>query len=157
MKVFAFIGILLGSFAFPSTSAREYYTELREAGGLNKYSDQWACFPDDETGNFTVLAKVEDIIVAMRNNHDPIADTYDGLKKDLIVRYYSHGVASPTHVFEPEEKDASKFRAEFDKPMHVIAEYSFNWTTGRYRFHLSVVGVDAETEGYGKCELIHPK
>jgi hypothetical protein len=40
-------------------TARHYFNELRDANAFNHYGDEYVCFPDEDRGNFTVIAKTK--------------------------------------------------------------------------------------------------
>jgi hypothetical protein len=159
MKMLSILVLITFSFAMPQMTARDYYNELKTAGEFGHYGDEYACFNDDESGNFVVMARVVDIIQEMEKTGDT-----DGVKtmlpaKDLVlVRSYKKGVQGEILNYEPEGDSDTRYSIEFGQPFHGKMRYSFNWTTGRYIlevFYLKNSSTVPAVTGTGKCELIH--
>jgi hypothetical protein len=145
--------------ALPSMSARDYYNELRSAGALNHYVDEYACFSDEEHGTFVVMSKGKAMLQRMRElgNEDGAKAMSEG-KNLLFVQSYNHGVANDLLMYDPDDPTGSNFSVTFEKPFHGKMAYSINWTTGRYKLQLSYLDLKLPAIiGYGKCELIHPE
>jgi hypothetical protein len=45
----------------PQPTGRDYFNELRDANAFNHYGDEYVCFPDEDEGNFAIVAKSKDI------------------------------------------------------------------------------------------------
>ena len=162
MKVISILVLSLASVALPQMTARDYYNELKAAGEFQHYGDEYACFNDEESGNFVVVARVADIIEEMKKTGDE-----KGVKAMLpvrnivLVRDYKRGVSSgEVYDYEPEGKSDTTYSIEFGQPFHGKMRYSFNWTTGRYVlevFYLKQSSTIPTVSGSGRCELIHPR
>jgi hypothetical protein len=145
-------------------TARQYFDELKSANTFTRYKDIYACFRDDETPSFAVVARVSDVIAEMKKGGDAtgaklLAEAKDG----LFVQTYYKGVGSEEYLYDFVKKnlndDNKEYQLEFKNPMPGKMTYSINWATGRYllavyMFQRSRV-VPAAQVG-GKCELIHP-
>jgi hypothetical protein len=158
MKMLSIMALTALSFAMPQMTARDYYKELRDAGGLNRYKDEYACFADgDDNQMFMLVAKVSDTIAAMKDAHeDHGAEVLESYKKSILIAYVTKGVEGRQWVFEPEDSDYSMV---FETPYPGKMKYSANWTTGRYRLQVydkRKSTVNPVMEDTGKCELIHP-
>lgn len=156
-RILAALICILASGAATCQTARSYFNELRDANGLDHYGDEYACFPNDDNGGFSVIAKskeVEKKIAAnTRTKVEPIGEF-------LLVTPYFKGVASDTvQLYEKMDKNSEeRWSVEYTAPIHGKNVYLINWSTGRYRFQ--VYALDHSTtrpasETSGKCELIH--
>ena len=149
--------------SFGQTTARtahDYFIELREAKQLNRYSDTFVCFADDDVPSFAVISRGSDIIDEMKKAGVTPDKTVLQAKNLLFVETYYKGVSNKTEIFSPVGKDGTDWDLEFASPLHGRMLYSINWTTGRYR--LSVYALDRSKaipaeQRYGKCELIHSR
>jgi hypothetical protein len=144
----------------PQPKGRDYFNELRDANGFNHYGDEYVCFPDEDKGNFAVIAKSKDIDKMMAANNTVGAKQKPLGDDTLAVQTYSKGVASGTQLYDKMDKDSDgKWGIEFKAPFHGKMVYSVNWTTGRYRLQVFALDHSKTLPAYemsGKCELIHP-
>jgi hypothetical protein len=146
----------------PALTARQYFTELRDANTFNKYYAKYVCFRDDEEPGFAVVSTTEDIVDAMTRNGDmAAAKTVTKAGNGLFVQSYFKGVANGEgDVYE--KVGDGKYRLEFDVSVQhgrTRTVYLINWKTGRYRFQVFAMDYDKNVpavENSGKCELIHP-
>jgi hypothetical protein len=141
-------------------TGRDYFNELRDANAFNHYGDEYACFPDEDKGNFVVVAKTKDIEKMMAANSKTGAKPKPLGGEGLSVQTYSKGVASGQEIYDKVDKDSDeRWSLEFKSPLHGKMVYMINWTTGRYRllvFALDHSKTIPAAEISGKCELIHP-
>jgi hypothetical protein len=89
--------LFLGSACF-GQSARQYYSELYNAGGLDRMADEYVCFADEaDNQNFFIVAQSEDIkkyLMADGSFGKVPKATQSLLQKDfLIMRGYNKGIA----------------------------------------------------------------
>ena len=141
----------------PPLTARQYFTELREANTFNKYYSKYVCFNDDDDQGFAVVSTTEDIIDAMTRNGDKVgAKAVAKAGGGLFVQTYSKGVANDEGILY-EKVGEGKYRIDFNKPVHNgRTVYLINWKTGRYRFQVYALDYDKnlpQVEVSGKCEL----
>lgn len=140
-------------------TARDYFNELRDANAFTHYGDEYVCFPDEEKGNFTIIARTKDI-EKMEAAYRKPGEKPKALGDELVEQPYYKGVASGTTLYEKVEKDSDeKWSVEFKSPLHGKEVYLINWITGRYR--LQIFALDHSKtlpsfEASGKCEIIHP-
>jgi hypothetical protein len=140
-------------------TARQYFTELRDAKAFDRYSDKYVCFPDTDKPNFWVVIASEDVV-----NEMTLSDDKEGLKQvakagvGLFVRTYYKGVENGDTDFY--KKVEGEYRLDLDAPIHHgRMVFIINWKTGRYRLKVYALDVNKDLpaiEGSGKCELIHP-
>lgn len=163
MLGYALIGMGLTASAHAQT-ARDYFNELKAANTFRRYGDIYACFPDDNTPSFAVVARVSDVINAMKK-----AGNTDGAKRlaqakdSLFVQTYYKGVGDEEDLFDPVKKNMDdenkKYQVEFKAPFRGRITYSINWPTGRYRLAVYMFQrsrIVPNVEASGRCELIHP-
>jgi hypothetical protein len=140
-------------------TGRDYFNELRDANAFNHYGDEYVCFPDEDKGNFAIVAKTKDIEKMMAANSKAGAKQKPLAGEGLAVQTYFKGVASGTQIYDKVDKDSDEgWSVEFKSPLHGKMVYLINWATGRYR--LLVFALDQSKtlpakEISGKCELIH--
>jgi hypothetical protein len=150
-------------FSFGQTTpraARDYFTELREAKQLNRYSDTFVCFADDDVPSFAVISRGSDIIDEMKKAGVTLVETVLQAKHLLFVETYYKGVGNKTETFSPVGKEGTDWDLEFASPFHGRMLYSINWATGRYRLSVYILDRSKATpseQRYGKCELIHTR
>src|SRR5579871_6793937 len=105
MKVLSILALTAFSFAIPQMTARDYYNELLAAGQLNRFMDEYVCFPDDaDAVNFMVTSKVESIAARMSHAGGDLDHSKELLReggKGLIVETYYKGVSSSTNFYDP--------------------------------------------------------
>ena len=137
-------------------TAHQYFQELANKNALNRYSDEYVCFPDKDVGNFAILARATDVAREMASTHEkPIpAGHY------IFVETYDKGVSNGMAIFRRAKGNPKdSYSAEFDHPFHGKGQYLINWITGRYRFLVYELDRDKfipASENDGKCQLIHP-
>ncbi len=149
-----------GSGALQPTG-HDYFNELRGANAFDHYGDEYVCFPDQDEGNFFIVARTADIEKMQAAAGGKSEAKSKWLGDDLLVEQpYYKGVASGTTLYEKVEKGSDeKWSVEFKAPLHGKKVYLINWITGRYRvqvFALDHSRTIPAYEGSGKCELIHP-
>ncbi len=160
MKPIILLSFLCLANVAQAQTAREYFNELKAANALNRYSDEYVCFRDDDVPTFVVIARVSKIIEHMKKaGITPGKDILEA-KDDMFLQTYYKGVASGGgELYQQVPKTDSEYDIEFMKPLHGRIIYSINWLTGRYRYLLYDLD-DSNTlptlESSGKCELIHP-
>jgi len=146
-------------------TAREYYVELYNAGGLDNFADQYVCFREDEIPTFFLLAEsaaLKEVFTASRIS-ELSRDQQKMLEKGfLIVRGYHKGIAqSEREFFDPDNhggwiekllvSQTQKERQELTVRLQV------NWDTLRYTRSVSetAMGLPEYSES-GKCETVKP-
>lgn len=165
----AWLSVVVLAIAPSTRTAREYFSELKDARAFNQYNDEYVCFRDDDVPSFVVLAKVDDMMDHMRKmgNVEWIEDGINILsqfKDGLMVENYRKGVSGGRNVFEvansgrafANRKDYS-YEYAGDTPGKIV--YSINWVTGRYRLKVYAYEkskVLPAAEVTGKCEQLLP-
>jgi hypothetical protein len=143
----------------PARTARDYFTELRDANAFNKYYAKYVCFPDDDGPHFAVMSTLEDVADAMSRIGDKRdAATIKKAGSGLYVETFYKGVSNGDPILY--DKVNGEYQIDFDAPIHHgRMVYRINWKTGRYRLQIYALdhnkGVPV-ADGSGKCELIHP-
>ena len=139
-------------------TGRGYFDELRDANAFNHYGDEYVCFPDEDRGNFAIVAKTKDVEKMVGANSK--AGAKPRMADGLVVHTYFKGVSTGQQIFDKVDKDSDEgWSLEFKSPMHGKMVYRINWTTGRYRllvYALNHSKTMPASEASGKCELIHP-
>ena len=141
-------------------TARQYFTELRDANSFNHYPEKYVCFNDDDSPSFAVVSTTKDIIDSMTRSGDKegargVAKAGDG----LYVQTYYKGVPNEPAFYRNAEGEKGSYHIDFDAPIrHGRMVYRINWKTGR--FLLLVYALDRSKDipaakTSGKCELIH--
>jgi hypothetical protein len=146
-------------------SARDYFNELYNAGGLDHMADQYVCFDSSpELQTFFIFAK-SDVLKQFLMDNGAFAklpkSQQAGLNKGfLIVRGYDKGVALSTE--QTYDKDGNTWVTErFDvqkAPMRM--RLGITWETLRYKRAVEILNADStmksEVPRYGRCEVIPP-
>ena len=85
-------------------TGRDYFNELRDANAFNHYADEYVCLPDEDKGNFTVIARTKDI-EKMKAANSKAGEKPKPLGDELVEQTYYKGVASGTTLFDKIEKE----------------------------------------------------
>jgi hypothetical protein len=168
MRTIVFFLAALFATQNPPTTAREYYNEIYEAGGLDRMADQFVCFDDDVAlKNFFIFSKSTDLRDLM------LADgTFQKLpikmqkelktKEWLSIHGYNNGI--PFNGEEFYYKDGSTWLGgvgDMDANNSMRIRLTINWATLRYKRAAEILdhGLHYKTEiaRFGKCEEISPK
>jgi hypothetical protein len=161
MKLVFSAALCFVSLAFPASTARDYYNELKNAGALSRYVDEYVCFSDEENGSFVVMSKAQSMFDRMRENGEPVdAKMFKQNRDFLMVQVYNHGVEQEILSYVPVGVKGTDYYIEFGSPFNGRMEYFINWATGRYVlkvFELKKSKTTPSVTAFGKCELIHPK
>jgi hypothetical protein len=142
-------------------TARQYFTEMRDANVFNRYPDKYVCFRDDNLPSFVVVIASEDLVDrATRNDDKESAKAFTNAGVGLVVHTYYQGVASDDGIFYRKIK-SGEYHYILDSPPHehIPVAFNINWKTGRYLFKVYAPGSSKTLpveEISGKCELIHP-
>jgi hypothetical protein len=136
VRLWAILICVSASGVATAQTAREYFNELRDANAFTHYGDVYVCFPDDDKGGFSVIAKTIDIEKKMAAA-DGIFDANKSTKHEeyLSETPYFKGVASDkTRLYEKMDKNSDgNWSLEYKSPLHGKNVYMINWATGRYR------------------------
>jgi hypothetical protein len=149
-------------------TARDYYNELHDAGGLDSFADQYVCFDNDlNNDSFFIFARSSILRDFLKGNGG-----WNQLTKDqqallsnnwLILRNYTKGVATAAGRRYLNEVGDSWIEEPYKIPSGGSMRFRFamNWQTLRYS-----AGVDSRTsaggaylpvkEHYGRCEKVKP-
>src|SRR5207245_7578863 len=112
MKIFAIpLELILSVSAFGQTTARDYYKELYDAGGLDRMADEYVCFQEDsKVENFFIFGQSKSIRQLMIEHHTfnkmPKATQEQFKKEFLIMRSYRKGVPSKDEAFFEKDGDS---------------------------------------------------
>lgn len=111
-----------------SLPARRYYSELKEAGGLDRYKDMFVCFAeDDQTTIFTVIAKVSDVISEMKKNGIQPNKEFLQAGKALLIENFDKGVSRGTDIYDPMGEQGDAWKQDFRSPFPGRVVMSVNW------------------------------
>ncbi len=147
-------------------SARQYYDELYEAGGLDRMADTFVCFDDDaKLQTFFISAESKTLREFMMED-----GTFEKLSKDfqqklkqdfLILRGYDKGVAIGGEDYY--RKDGSSWvddKFVLSKQPKTFGRMRLDLTreTLRYKRSMEILNPDMSLKGqvarYGKCEEV---
>jgi hypothetical protein len=140
-------------------TARQYFTEMRDANSFTNAADKYVCFRDDDVPSFVVVASAEDVVGRMIQFGKETAakDVAKTTKDGLFLRTYFKG--TETGDIQIFDKIDGTYRIDFDAPIkHGRMVYQINWRTGRYRMEMYALDTSKVVPAYetsGKCELIH--
>jgi hypothetical protein len=162
------VGLLLTASCL-GQSARQYYKEIYNAGGLDNIADGYVCFDDDDKlETFFIFGEsktIREFMIADGSFGKMSPDLQQKLKKDfLIVRGYDKGVAIGEEGFY--DRDGSSWVSEefvLSKEPRTFGRMRFNitWETLRYKRSVEVLKPDKSFSGqyarYGKCEQVSPE
>lgn len=155
---------LLLSVACLGQSARQYYSELYKAGGLDRMADEYVCFDDDDKlETFFIFAEsktIREFMIADGSFGKMSKELQQKLKKDfLIVRGYDKGVAIGREEIYNREADSwvgDKFMLSKQKFFRMRLDLT--WETLRYKRSVEVFNPDnslsGQIPGYGKYEPV---
>jgi hypothetical protein len=158
---------LLLSVACLGQSAQQYYNEIYKAGGLDRMSDGYVCFDDDDKlGTFFIFGEsktIREFMIADGSFGKMSKEFQQKLKEDfLIVRGYDKGVAIGTEDFYHREGSSwvgDKFA--LSKQTFGRMRFDVTWETLRYKRSVEVLNPDKSLKGqyarYGKCEQVSPQ
>jgi hypothetical protein len=149
-----------------SQTARTYYDEIYNAGGLDRMADQYVCFDDDPTLNtFFIFAK-SDTLKAFLESAGGYAklsakEKAQLTKGFLTVRGYDKGV--PLSGEDNYIKDGESWTTEvgyINKQSPVRMRFEISWQTLRYKRSAEILKSDLTLQStvarYGRCELVAP-
>lgn len=162
MKIYLLLGSLLFSFSLSveALTAHQYFEELLSKNTFLGHKNKYVCFPDEDTGGFSVLAKKQDnkenikMTVRYKKNQRETSGHY------LLEQVYAKGKLSEQNIYMKTDKNneiAWLMKRSFF--YHGQTIYKINWTTGRYRLliygenHMGAIPSYVEN---GNCELIQP-
>lgn len=171
LKIFATIALLAALISpclaetFGST-AQDYYNEIYKAGGLDHMAADYACFPDEDTGNFFIFTRSEPLrqFLIDEGEYKKYSKKQQAkLDKGFIyLRTYYKGIPrAPIYIDKEGESYLFEGNMVEDKHVDFKIRYSFNWTTLRYEetvFDVHQKGVAHPSSKtfsvYGRCELV---
>jgi hypothetical protein len=152
--------------ALPSlgqTAARDYYTELYKAGGLDRMADEYVCFDDSkDLDTFFIFGKSETLkqFLIDQGGFAKLSPKNKKILNDgyLNVRGYDKGVALSSE--EMYYKDGDTWSTEKGVvqgwPMRVRLSISFE--TLRYKKTVEILNpngsLKSEVSRYGRCESV---
>ncbi|MGH9700158.1 MAG: S1C family serine protease [Candidatus Acidiferrales bacterium] len=132
---------------------RAFYSELRDAGGFDRYTDKYVCFFDAaDMLRFEIVTTSDDLVDILTRSGDAMdAKTAAEAGQGLYLQNFYKGVANVDRAFYP--KVGIQYRLEHEG---VIEVYTINWTTGRFIYEVSSQdGTEPVETRTGMCELIH--
>jgi hypothetical protein len=149
-------------------SARQYYGELYNAGGLDRMADSYVCFDDDgKLDTFFIFAEsksLREFMIADGTFTQLKKDFQDKLKQDfLIVRGYDKGVTVGEEDFYEKHGDSwidETFVLSKQPKTFARMRLDVMWETLRYKRSLEILTPDktlkSQVARYGKCEKVSP-
>jgi hypothetical protein len=160
--------LMIFSTACFAQSARQYYDELYNAGGLDHMADAFACFDDDpRLQTFFIFAEskmLREFMMADGSFARLDKDVQQKLKQDfLIVRGYDKGVSIGEEDLY--QKDGSSWVNEkfvLSKQPKRFGRMRLNlaWESLRYKRSVEILNPDmslkSQVARYGKCEEVSP-
>ena len=170
ISFFALLFLGFPGHAQTPTTARDYYKELYNAGGLDRMADGYACFFDDlkdlKIDNFFIFGEGKHLREYMMAN-----GTFEKLSKEaqaamktdfLIVRGYTKGVPFGSQDFYTKDEDSwvteERVMKKEDNSATFRMRLDINWQTLRFRRSVEVLNPDLSFQGeiplFGRCEKI---
>jgi len=159
----AMLAAVLAAGACFGQAARRYFTELYEAGGLDRMADEYVCFadkPDLET--FFIFGETKHLRQYMIENGTltklPKAGQAELRKDSLLFRGYDKGVPLPTEdILYPAGSSWVSEKFNIQKTRARI-RFSISWQTLRYKRAVELLNPDGSIRDqvpvYGRCERI---
>ncbi len=149
-----------------SQTARNYYDELYQAGGLDRMADGHVCFDDDPAlKTFFIFGKsdaLRDFLIGAGGYAKLSQKEKAALDKGfLTVRQYDNGV--PLGEEDTYTKDQSSWVGEIglmSGKVPVRMRLEISWQTLRYKRSLEILNADhtlkSQVARYGHCEVVSP-
>ncbi len=149
------------------TTARDYYHEPYEAGGLDNLADEYVCFRDDNVPTFILIAKGEDLkenltTLGVFSKLPPQARSYLD-KAPLFYVSYNKGISNGTEYFSLNDSGDEYIEnlgipeQSSKKLMELTVTLRVNWQTLRYKHGIEKTGVPGLLyEETGRCEVVKP-
>ncbi len=156
--------IAIANSVLSAQTARDYYNELYEAGGLDQILSEYACFSDEQTNtNFFLFAETKNIKEIMVKDGTfkklPKATQGEFNKDTLFFRGYNKGVpfdTEPPYRHDGESWISEPFNLAPKTPARV--RFTITWATMRYRRSVETLNPDGSakqvTAVFGRCERI---
>jgi hypothetical protein len=150
-------------------SARQYFSEIYNAGGLDRMADEYVCFDDDKQLDtfftFSQSKTIREVMVATGTFAKLDKEVQQKLKTDfLIVRGYDKGVVIGAEDSYDRDEDswAGGTFVLGKQPKHLgRMRFTITWETLRYKRTVEVLNADMSSIGqyarYGKCESVSPE
>ena len=147
-------------------SARDYYTEIYKAGGLDRMADGYVCFDDDpKLETFFIFGKSETLKQFLISTGDfkkmTKAQQAELNRGFLNTRGYDRGVAHSSEEFY--STDGASFLSELGivSGQKMRMRLSIEWATLRYKRSLEFLNSNATSKNvplsrYGRCEEVSP-
>jgi hypothetical protein len=149
-----------------SQTARNYYDELYQAGGLDRMADGYACFDDDPAlATFFIFGESDTLKQFLQSvgGYDKLSakEKASLTKGFLTVRGYDKGV--PLSAEDTYIKDGDSWITEvayINKQTPLRMRLQISWQTLRYKRSVEFLNADktlkSEIPRYGRCELVSP-
>src|ERR1700722_8631382 len=90
-------------------TGREYYQELKAANTFIHVKDVYACFRDDDSPSFAVVARGGDVIANMKDMGLPLSKDVLAGKNTLVVETYYKGVSNGVEIFDAVGKGGADY------------------------------------------------
>jgi hypothetical protein len=147
-----------------SQTARSYYDELYQAGGLDRMADRYVCFDDDTANqNFFIFSKSDTIKQFLENQGAyaklPAKEKQELIKGFLAMRGYAKGV--PLSGEDIYTKDGEAWITEVEhlnRQTPLRMRFEISWQTLRYKRSVEILKSDSTLQStvarYGRCELV---
>jgi hypothetical protein len=166
MKTAAVVLALFISSTVLAQSARDYYTELYKAGGLDPMADGYVCFADDTANeNFFIFGESKYMREALIDN-GKFAKLPKGSQEllnhgYLVVHGYTKGVPmSGSEIYRKDEDSWVSEPVLLHKDTRIRVRITIAWATLRYKRSAEILNLDStlrsEVSPYGRCEQVSP-
>jgi len=146
----------------PPRTAREYFDEIYDTGGLDRIAAGEVCFDEDPAReNFFIFeqSKYLRLYLAMQGTFRNLPkEMQEHLRNDvLVVRGYHKGIALNGEEFY--EKDGDSWISdvyELDEKSSMRIRFIINWQTHRYKRAVEMLDhemhLQRDIPRFGKCE-----
>lgn len=169
MQTLLIIVLMFFSAQTQPQTARDYYNEIYNAGGLDNFADGEVCFDDDlKLDTFFIFGQSKHIreFMMMDGTFAKLSKPMQTkLKQDfLIARGYNKGIAFDNNEFY--DKDGASWVNEAggflptDNTKQLRIRLTINWETLRYKRSVEILDRDSrflsEVARFGRCEDVSP-
>lgn len=149
--------------SFGQTTARDYYTELYKAGGLDRMADEYVCFDDSkDLDTFFIFGKSETLKQYMidTGTFNKLSPRNKKFLNDgyLNMRGYDKGVALSNEEMYYKDGDTWSTEKGVIQGWTMRVRLSISFETLRYKKSVEILNpngsLKSEVARYGRCESV---
>jgi len=149
--------------SFGQTTARDYYTELYKAGGLDRMADEYVCFDDSkDLDTFFIFGKSETLkqFLIDQGGFAKLPPKSKKILNDgyLNMRGYDKGVALSSEEMYYKDGDTWSTEKGMVQGTAMRMRLSISFETLRYKRSVEILNpngsLKSEVSRYGRCESV---